>query len=794
MPDPAERMGVEAYFGVVDFLRNAAKYNATLDTLEKKTSQYGSSVSKSTAGADSAWGVYGRTTDQVVDDLRKSLNEGEQEVRDFGDENRKTAQNAATSWQQFTSSTIGQVAKLKASLDAGRYMFQAFMKPFQQFIALGTEGAGMLRMERNLRRMTGSQEAYNEAIMEMRDATRGTIKDAELISSAFKIMNLGLADTAEQAAKVARNVTLLGRASGQVPSPEAAMQVFSLMMSNQSKMRLDAFALSIGEVDARIENLKKTMGVSQEEAFRLAVYELMDEKVESMGLSVEDAATMASRMNAQFGNVADSIKTMIVPEFESFMTILSGFASKIVENTSGIEKWYRMFVGAARGMVYQLGDVAMAFVLAGRASVAFFKGDIDGAKEAAGALGDLVKKVMTLGAVTDSMQYEMSRMYDDMATSAEDSIQKQADAMKQAAAEAGAAVAEIRTEWDAKLTAAHDAAEKRIADITIKETEKAIDAVIAAQRRREDAARDSAKRIEQIEMQYAQSVAKAMDTYTMAIASAVRQRNARLLQIEEDFQRKKRDIQERYEMEEWEAIASRDATALLKARRTRDKALRDAEEAKNVQEAQANTQYAEQERSAREALARQEQAARESYDEQKAALQESLAEKEEAQRLSQERQAEDAKRAREREMGRIRQDQGQQIAELYIHYNDELSASQQHHNEMLIELQRYLQEYAAQLSYYGHVGSGMPGTMGFAKGGSFIASSPTRIMVGEGGKPELVIVQPLDAGGVPTESTVNHKVTGQVDAQVNAIIQQGMEGFEGRLQAAMTQALDEVFR
>ena len=223
-------------------------------------------------------------------------------------------------------------------------------------------------------------------------------------------------------------------------------------------------------------------------------------------------------------------------------------------------------------------------------------------------------------------------------------------------------------------------------------------------------------------------------------------------------------------------------------------ALRDAEEAKGTQEAQANTQYAEQERSAREALARQEQAAKESYDKQKASLQESLAEKEEAQRLAQERQAEDAQRAREREMGRIRQTQGQQIAELYIHYNDELAASQQHHNDMLIELQRYLQEYASQLSYYGHVGSGMPPAMGFAEGGSFIASSPTRIMVGEGGKPELVIVQPLDAGGSPPESTVNHRVTGQVDAQVSAIIQQGMEGFEGRLQAAMTQALGEVFR
>ena len=794
MPDPAERIGVGSYFGVVDFLRNAAKYNQTLDALEKKTSQYGTSVAKSTASADSAWGAYGRTTDQVVDDLRKSLDDGEREVKEFGDENRKTAQQAATSWQQFTSSTIGQVANLKASLEAGRYLFTAFLKPFQQFIALGTESAGMLRMERNLLRMTGSQEAYTEALMEMREATRGTIKDSELIASAFKIMNLGLADTAEQAAKVARNVTLLGKASGQVPSPEAAMQVFSLMMSNQSKMRLDAFALSIGEVDARIESLKKTMGVSEEEAFRLSVYELMDEKVEKMGLSVEDAATKASRMNAQLGNVADSMKTMIAPEFESFITILSDWATKITENTSDIEKWYRHFVGSVRGVAYQLGDLANAFVLAGHTSAAFFRGDIEGAKETAAQLGELVKKIMTLGSIRESQAYEVSRMYEDMSTSAEDSAQAQADAMRQGLAEAGAAVVDMRTEWNAKLEQAQAAAEKRIADIMVKETEQAIDAVIAAQRRREDAARESAKRIEQIEMQYAASIAKAIDTYTMTIANAHRQRDARLLQIEEDYQRKKRDIQERYEVEEWEAIAARDATALLKARRTRDKALRDAEEAKATQEAQANTQYAEQERAAREALANQEQAAKESYEKQKADLQESLAEKEEAQRLAAERQAEDAQRARERELGRIRQAQGQQIADLYIHYNDEYSAAQQHHAQMLEELAAYLQQYNNMMRTY-RPPMGEPTHAGrYAKGGSFIASSPTRIMVGEGGKPELVIVQPLDASGVPSESTVNHRVTGQVDAQVNAIIAQGMEGFEGRLQAAMAQALGEVFR
>lgn len=796
MPEAAERIGVESYFGIADFIRNTAVYDKTLAQLDKRTSQYGNKVASSTSGAAKSWNSYNRTTDQVVADLRASLTQGEKKVQEYGDENRKVTQQAANSWQQFTSSTIGQVAKLRATLDAGRYMFQAFLKPFQQFIALGTEGAGMARMERNLMRMTGSQEAYNEALGEMREATMGTVRDAELINQAFKIMNLGLADTADQAARVARNVTLLGKASGQVPTPEAAMQVFSLMMSNQSKMRLDAFALSIQEVDARIDSLKDTMGVSEEEAFRLAVYELMDEKVEKMGLAVEDSATKASRMNAAFGNMADSLKTMIVPEFDDFITIVSNLATKITDNAQEIEKWYRLFVGVTRGILYQLGDVALAFVYAGHTASAFFKGDIEGAKEAANTLKGLLGEIVTFTAIGESVKEEAAKMFDNMAESADGAARAQAQAMRQAAEEASSAIADVRSEWDEKLTEVHAQAEKRMADITVRETERAIDAAIAAQRKREDSARETAKRIEQIETQYATALANAMNARSMALANAAKQHSDKMLQIEEDYQRAKRDIMERYELAAWEAISERDATAMLKAQRTRDEGLRDAEENRNRQIDQTNRQYADQTRAAEDAFRQQEQAAKDSYNRQQQELRENLAEQAEEQRIAAERQAEDAQRARERELGRIRQDQGQKIADLYLHYNEELSAAQQHHTDMLNELNRYLRQYANLMRQYRYTG-GEPSHAGrYAEGGSFIANKPTNIMVGEGGKPELVIVQPLNTMGqsTPQSSTVNHNVTGEVSARVDAIVQQGLSGFEGRISAALYQALNEVLR
>lgn len=786
-----ERIGVESYFGLKDFLRNTATYDKILGGLEKRTAGYGRSVSKSTAGASKSWNAYGQSTDAVVGELRRDLISAEKNVQRFGNENRQVTQQAAGDWQRFSGSVIGQVMKFKATLEAGRYMFQAFLKPFRQFIAIGTEGAGMARMQRGLMRMVGTQEAYNDALIEMRAATMGTIKDTDLIGQAFKIMNLGLADTAEMAAKVTRNVTLLARAAGQVPSPESAMQVFALMMSNQSRQRLDAFGLSIGETDARIKMLKETMGVSQAEAFRIAIFELMDERVESMGLSIEDAATKTQRMTAQFGNVTDTMKSMVLPEFEDFVAILSKLATAVVDNSKNVELWYRTFVGALRGLAYWWGDVAGAAVMFFKLVTDGFSGNIAGAIAAQDALQNYLKRIGTGASYFLSLEHEVSKMYDNMGISAEEMAQRQIDALTGAADQALAAYTDMRTEWDEKLATAQEAAEKRLANITIREVERAIDAVIAAQRRREDAARELSKRLAQIEMQYATAVAAAQNTYIMTIQNARDQLNKRLLAIEEAYQKAKRRIQDQYEMAEWEAIAARDATALLKARRTRDKALADAGENYDDQKGKAHEQHQEQEKAAKQALANQEIAARESYRKQMADLEANLKEKAEAQRRADEHAAEDAERARARERGKIKTAQGSAITDLYLHYNAELSMATTHHANMLAALDDYMNQYRMRQGMPWMPSAPAPPTMGFAQGGAFIARSPMNITVGEGGRPEMVIVQPL---GESSDGTVNHVVSGQVEAQVQATIQQSIAGFEGRIHAAMMQALNDVFR
>jgi len=79
----------------------------------------------------------------------------------------------------------------------------------------------------------------------LRPATMGVVADADLMAAANKLMNMGLADSEEKAAKLANMATTLGIAMGK--DAKGAMEEFTLMLANQSIPRLDTFGISSGK-------------------------------------------------------------------------------------------------------------------------------------------------------------------------------------------------------------------------------------------------------------------------------------------------------------------------------------------------------------------------------------------------------------------------------------------------------------------------------------------------------------------------------------------------------------------
>ena len=95
----------------------------------------------------------------------------------------------------------------------------------------------------------------------------GGVADQELMAGATMFLSMKLADSAKQAADMARVSTQLGM----------AMNEFALMLANQAYPRLDLFGMSAGTARRRVAELKSEIpGLSQEVAFMTAEVQALD--------------------------------------------------------------------------------------------------------------------------------------------------------------------------------------------------------------------------------------------------------------------------------------------------------------------------------------------------------------------------------------------------------------------------------------------------------------------------------------------------------------------------------------
>jgi hypothetical protein len=168
-------------------------------------------------------------------------------------------------------------------------------------------------------RLAGSIGETSEAmVVGMRAATRGMIRDADLMAASNKFVAMGLASSADEAARLAEMATQLGMAMGQ--DATKSMENFALLMANQSLPRLDEFGISSGRVRQRIEQLQAAMkGMTYEAAFNQAVMEEGTKTMARVGEQGEGAAGKMARLQAQFANIKDELGKSFLPVAEKVL-------------------------------------------------------------------------------------------------------------------------------------------------------------------------------------------------------------------------------------------------------------------------------------------------------------------------------------------------------------------------------------------------------------------------------------------------------------------------------------------
>lgn len=157
---------------------------------------------------------------------------------------------------------------------------------------------------------TGSAGAAQLALMAVANASGGAVDQLAASQNATRLFAMGLANTAAEAEELTRIAVTLGAAVGR--DAKSSFEDFTMLLANQSILRLDQFGLSSAKVRERIRELQEAnAGLTREMAFQQAVMEMGREKLEQLDAAGFEAANNWQRLSAEVRNFGIFLGTTI---------------------------------------------------------------------------------------------------------------------------------------------------------------------------------------------------------------------------------------------------------------------------------------------------------------------------------------------------------------------------------------------------------------------------------------------------------------------------------------------------
>lgn len=720
------------------FERGVKNYNQSLKRADKETK-------KATASMANSWQLSGDQIDRMVSEYVKDTNQVVKQTQ-------KTASNTRKQTQAINASFLDATAKIAVWAAAASIAFDQFERGARESAARGV-----------FVRLSGGAANATANINALREATGSAASNQALMEQATTLLNLKIAKSSDELGRAARSITTTAAAAKGFTA-EQAINSFTLLASNfeSSKARLDDFGLSLDDVQPKIDAYKAA-GKEASEAIRLALLDALDEKFDQLGGNVETTAKGIDRFKAAQDN--------LVATFRAAISSGEGFGKILEFVTRGLN--------------------------AGAQAITFFAGGVGAIIELVTSVDDLIAGTLTLDEVlqnasdagfqafTDSAQ-ALGVFTDDMGAATE-ATEELGDATVETAGDIekfNESIAQARTSAIEAFLKRAISAERQLED-----------AAISRARRVEDFERQAAARRAQIEQQYAATVAGIQDQ--AAEDRRTRQINLarQLEQIERQYQERKRDINQQFAVSFSRAVRSRDAVALVEAIRTRAKDLEEAKRQRDQERSEATTDAQRQEEEQQRSLERQLAAARAAREQQLAEAQAAQEKQIEDQRRADERQAEDRALADARWLQDQQRAFQDRQARAMAAYRQNENIYQQHLQRMLQLTNQMLPRiFPPQLAGGGGRPRGAGGGGGptmLADGGAFIANGATPFVAGEAG-PELVIAAPLSQ--ISNVNPAGPQAVGQMRHDVSGQIQASMAGFQGRLTAAINDAVTRSIR
>lgn len=199
-------------------------------------------------------------------------------------------------------------------------------------VELGQLGESVLRTEQYFTAFSGSADIAAQNLKAIQDATGGALTSQQAMQSATKLLSMGLATNATELERIAHMAVMLG---GSTRTASEAIEEFSLLLANQSILRLDTFGISGARVRARIEELQAaTAGMSREAAFMAAVMEEGSAKVNQLEASGVKAATSTDVFKASVAELKTELGKLVAQPYEVVVNFITNPVQKLTKAIS----------------------------------------------------------------------------------------------------------------------------------------------------------------------------------------------------------------------------------------------------------------------------------------------------------------------------------------------------------------------------------------------------------------------------------------------------------------------------
>lgn len=211
----------------------------------------------------------------------------------------------------------------------------------QAALELAKLGQQSLLVEARLAAFSGSAQNAEATINAIAAATGGTISRMEAAAGATRLFQMGLVNTADEAANV---VLIASRLGDQTMSTGDRVADFAALLANQSIPRLDNFGISSARVRTRITELQAQIpGLTRETAFMQAVMSEASTALATVGESAGAATRGTERLAASLSDLKVGLGEALAPT-------LNVVAERLSYVTGGMAGYFGAVSDATQGM------------------------------------------------------------------------------------------------------------------------------------------------------------------------------------------------------------------------------------------------------------------------------------------------------------------------------------------------------------------------------------------------------------------------------------------------------------